>query len=323
MNLIVDGSNLAYRHHARMEGLSTSDGQPTTVLFGVLDTFRSVMQEYPATSITVVWDGGHSDRRQEIHEEYKQRDKDQETERFLRKMYSQVDVLDGWLFENLGIASVQISGYEGDDVIYFISELLDDAVVYSGDKDFYQVLTNEETKFLRARSKDDVLYTDPDDDRIPVPAKKFIWYLAMVGDKSDNIPGVDGVGEKRAQKIVEGYDSFKNFKQKAKDIRESSVEPDTKYKQSVIDSVDLIERNMKLIDLSLEQYPMGTIKRIIKKLKEPKEFNPEKFQSFIEDYEMQSFEDDFGKFSRMFYGLRKPHDEIREDFETTVEEFCI
>lgn len=304
-----------------MDGkLKTTQGHSTTVLFGFLNTLKSVLKEYPANSVTVVWDGGHSDRRQEIHEEYKQRgDKDQETEDFLRRMYNQIEVLDGWLFDNLGITSIQMQGYEGDDLIYLIAKILKNSVIYSGDKDFYQALTDEKIRFLRARSGEDEMYSKPDDDRLPVPAENFIWYLAMLGDDADNIPGIDGVGPKRAQKIIDSFEDFEDFKRK--EGFKDEMEYGTKYMRSAVNNIDVIERNMKLIDLSQERYPKGMIKRVLHKLADSGEFNSQKFRDFIQNYEMDQFEENFGTFSRVLRGLEDPLDSIRDDYEPILEGF--
>ncbi len=201
--VLIDGSSYLYRAFHALPALSNSQGEPTGALHGVLTMIRKLLREERPAHIAVVFDAPGKTFRDDLYPEYKATRPPMPDE-----LRSQVQpILDA--VEAMGLPLLQVEGVEADDVIGTLAAQAAkrgmDVLVSTGDKDLAQLVSDRVTL---VNTMDDTRL-----DRDAVKAKFDVWpeqivdYLALVGDSSDNIPGVPKVGPKTAAKWLNEFDS--------------------------------------------------------------------------------------------------------------------
>ena len=238
MNLLVDGNHLASRcRFSKVAQLATSDGRPSGIIYGFLQglNYAAKMLKVAPENVIVVWDGGRSQSRMNLYPEYKRRKElTQEKKDELSVYYSQIDSLREVL-PGLGVRDVRVLGTEADDVISILSNFDSRPVtVFSGDKDFHQLVSDRVSIF--DPKKDLVTKKDILEKWGVKRATDILLLRALVGDTSDNIPGVPSIGEKRARMIVN----------RNGDDKVSTVE---KYTKVCEENLEIIGRNLELMRL--------------------------------------------------------------------------
>lgn len=217
MILLIDGNNLAHRvFHTNSGLLTTKDGEPSGVIRGTLGSIRGMLEKFPeVTKVIVVWDGGKADWRKEVYPEYKaQRDygKDdpEKAERYAG-LWSQIDTLN----ENLhkfGVNSIKVGGWEADDIIALIARKAEiHTMVVTSDKDMLQLISDNVSVY--SPYKDRVITPLNFEDETGVEFNAYIGYRALLGDPSDNIIGIPGIGEKTAQTLMKKWGHIDNILQ--------------------------------------------------------------------------------------------------------------
>ncbi len=213
--ILVDGSSYLYRAFHAMPGLNNSEGQPTGAIYGVINMTRSLLKQYQPEYIAMVFDAKGKTFRNDLYEEYKANRPPMPDE-----MRSQVPFLYE-IVEAMGLPLLVIDGVEADDVIGTLAaqavENSVDVLISTGDKDMAQ-LVNEHVTLVNTM---DNRVTDVDGvkTRFGVPAGRFIDYLTLVGDASDNIPGVPKVGPKTAAKLLEEFGDLDTLMQRADEVK--------------------------------------------------------------------------------------------------------
>jgi DNA polymerase-1 len=213
--VLIDGSSYLYRAFHALPALSNSQGEPTGALHGVLTMIRKLLRDERPAHIAVVFDAPGKTFRDEIYSEYKATRPPMPDE-----LRSQVQpILDA--VEAMGLPLLRVPGVEADDVIGTLcaqaGERGLEVLVSTGDKDLAQLVTDKVTLI---NTMDDTRM-----DRDAVKAKFDVWpeqivdYLALVGDSSDNIPGVPKVGPKTASKWLNLYDSADGIVEHAEEIK--------------------------------------------------------------------------------------------------------
>ena len=203
--ILVDGSSLVYRaYYAIPASFSTSSGLPTNATYGFATMFRKVLAGKRPACGAVVFDAPGKTFRDEKFAEYKAQRQPMDDR--LRQQLQWIDrVVEAHRFPML-----RIPGYEADDVIGTLTrqglEAGMEVFIISGDKDFAQLISQQVRMVDTLR---DVVY-DPELVRKKwgVPPEHFVDLLAMMGDKIDNIPGVPGIGQKGAAKLLADYGSL-------------------------------------------------------------------------------------------------------------------
>ena len=217
--VLIDGHALAYRaFHALPDDLKTSRGELTNAVYGFTSMLLNVLRDEEPTHIAVTFDKGPSFR-DEIYSEYKaHREKmPDELESQMARVREVVETMDIPIYEE--------EGYEADDVLGTLARQAEvegvDTLIVTGDMDLLQ-LVDEKTRVLtsRWRFSDTVTY---DVEQVKqrydgLSPEQLVNYKALVGDKSDNIPGVYGVGEKTAVKLVEKYGSLERIYEHLEEI---------------------------------------------------------------------------------------------------------
>ncbi|HCR98611.1 MAG: DNA polymerase I [Halomonas sp.] len=198
--VLVDGSSYLYRAFHALPPLTTSNGQPTGAVKGVLNMLKRLIKDYPQSPMAVVFDAPGKTFRDELFEDYKAHRPPMPDD-----LRSQVALLHACV-KALGLPLLCIDGVEADDVIGTLAHRATqagrDAVISTGDKDMAQLVNAHIT--LVNTMKDETLDEAGVEGKFGLPPALIIDYLALMGDKVDNIPGVPGVGEKTALGLLQG-----------------------------------------------------------------------------------------------------------------------
>ncbi|AXY44346.1 DNA polymerase I [Halomonas sp. JS92-SW72] len=200
--VLVDGSSYLYRAFHALPPLTTSRGQPTGAIKGVLNMLKRLIKEYPDSPMAVVFDAPGKTFRDDLFAEYKSHRPPMPDD-----LRSQVAPLHRCV-KALGLPLLCIEGVEADDVIGTLArqatEAGRDAVISTGDKDMAQLVNAHIT--LVNTMKDETLDVAGVKAKFGLPPELIIDLLALMGDKVDNIPGVPGVGEKTALGLLQGME---------------------------------------------------------------------------------------------------------------------
>ncbi|WP_373182259.1 DNA polymerase I [Halomonas campaniensis] len=198
--VLVDGSSYLYRAFHALPPLTTSSGQPTGAIKGVLNMLKRLIKDYPDSPMAVVFDAPGKTFRDELFEQYKAHRPPMPDD-----LRSQVAPLHACV-RALGLPLLCIDGVEADDVIGTLArqatEAGRDAVISTGDKDMAQLVNAHIT--LVNTMKDETLDVAGVKAKFGLEPALIIDFLALMGDKVDNIPGVPGVGEKTALGLLQG-----------------------------------------------------------------------------------------------------------------------
>ena len=213
--VLVDGSSYLYRAFHALPSLSNSQGAPTGALHGVLSMINKLVREQPDAKIAVVFDAPGKTFRDEIYPEYKATRPPMPDE--LRDQVG--PILEA--VESMGLPLLQVPDVEADDVIGTLCSAAAESglsvLVSTGDKDLAQLVNDNVT--LVNTMDDSVLDRDAVKAKFDVFPEQIIDYLALVGDTSDNIPGVPKVGPKTAAKWLNEYGTADELIAQAEDIK--------------------------------------------------------------------------------------------------------
>ncbi|CAI1117539.1 DNA polymerase I [Serratia ficaria] len=198
--ILVDGSSYLYRAYHAFPPLTNSAGEPTGAMYGVLNMLRSLLLQYQPSHVAVVFDAKGKTFRDELFAEYKSHRPPMPDD-----LRAQIEPLHK-MVKAMGLPLLVTPGVEADDVIGTLAleaEKAGHAVLIStGDKDMAQLVTPNVT--LINTMNNSILGPQEVCDKYGIPPALIIDYLALMGDASDNIPGVPGVGEKTAQALLQG-----------------------------------------------------------------------------------------------------------------------
>ncbi|MEA5444914.1 DNA polymerase I [Gammaproteobacteria bacterium AB-CW1] len=213
--VLVDGSSYLYRAFHALPPLTTSDGRPTGAVYGVGNMLRRLRKDYGDAHIAVVFDAPGKTFRDELFEDYKAHRPPMPDD-----LRAQIDPL-LTMVEALGLPLLRESGVEADDVIGTLAreaaERGEQVLISTGDKDMAQLVTDKVTLVNTMTDK----HLDPAgvEEKFGIPPERIIDYLALVGDKSDNIPGVPKVGPKTAVKWLQAYGDLDQLMERADEIK--------------------------------------------------------------------------------------------------------
>jgi DNA polymerase-1 len=246
--LLVDGFNLAYRCFFAIPELSRADGFPTNALHGwVKSLWKLADQEKPAGTL-VFFDLGGAQDRLALHPEYKaQREEMPEA---LEKQLPYVRALT----RAMGCVGIEQEGIESDDLLAAEAVVLarqgHDVLIVSSDKDFAQIVNQQIKILLPPPTANPKLGWQVRDEagvreKFGVPPSQIADFLALVGDTSDNIPGINGVGPKTAAKWLSEYGDLEGVIAHA-----AELQPE-RFRTTVSAEAEKIRRNLKLTTLNV------------------------------------------------------------------------
>ncbi|AYH07922.1 DNA polymerase I [Pectobacterium parmentieri] len=198
--ILVDGSSYLYRAYHAFPPLTNSAGEATGAMYGVLNMLRSLLQQYSPSHVAVVFDAKGKTFRDELFENYKAHRPPMPED-----LREQIEPLHN-MVKAMGLPLLAVSGVEADDVIGTLAVQAEKAgksvLISTGDKDMAQLVTPSVT--LINTMNNTILGPQEVCDKYGIPPELIIDFLALMGDASDNIPGVPGVGEKTAQALLQG-----------------------------------------------------------------------------------------------------------------------
>lgn len=213
--LLVDGSSYLFRAYHAMPGLTNAKGEATGTIYGVINMLRKLVAEYQPSHIAVVFDAKGKTFRHKMYKEYKANRPPMPDD--LREQIEPVHKI----VKAMGLPLVCVSGVEADDVIGTLSEQASElgmeTLISTGDKDMAQ-LVNKHVSLINTMTD---LYSDVKGvkEKFGVTPEQIIDYLALMGDKTDNIPGIPKVGPKTAVKWLAEYGTIEGIVEHADEIK--------------------------------------------------------------------------------------------------------
>ncbi|MDH3336368.1 MAG: DNA polymerase I [Gammaproteobacteria bacterium] len=239
--VLIDGSSYLYRAFHALPNLSNSAGEPTGALHGVLTMINKLVREQPAAQVGVVFDAPGKTFRDELFADYKATRPPMPDE--LRDQVA--PLLEA--VRSMGLPLLQVEGVEADDVIGTLCREAGakglNVLVSTGDKDLAQLVNDNVT--LVNTMNDSVLDRDGVKTKFDVYPEQIIDFLALVGDSSDNIPGVPKVGAKTAAKWLNQYGSADGIIDNADDIK-------GKVGESLRDNIEQFRLSRELATIRLD-----------------------------------------------------------------------
>ena len=212
--ILVDGSSYLYRAYHALPPLTSSKGHPTGAIRGVISMIKKILVDHPHSPIAVVFDAKGKNFRHDMYKEYKANRPPMPDDLVLQiKPIHEI-------VKALGIKLLMVEGVEADDVIgtlaFQAQEKKLDTVISTGDKDMTQLVCKN-VKVVNTM-KDELLDINGVKRKFGVLPEQIVDYLALIGDSSDNVPGVDKVGPKTAVKWIQEYQNIETIIQNAENI---------------------------------------------------------------------------------------------------------
>jgi len=269
--LLIDGNSLAYRaFFALPDTIARADGFPTNALYGLAAMMVKVLAEERPGRVVVAWDAPGKVFRHEEYPEYKAGRK--QTPDLLREQQPHFRPL----MEAFGFVNTECPGFEADDVIGTLATQAaaegEDVVILTGDRDALQLVDGRVSVLATGRGVTDTVRYTPEkvEERYGLPPGLMPDFRGLVGDTSDNLPGVPGIGEKGAATLIQKYGSLDA-------VLEHAAEQTPKRRQALEEHVDnaRLTRRLALIDrktpvqldladvppLTLDDDRLGTLRR--------------------------------------------------------------
>ena len=236
---VIDGSSYLYRAYHAMPPLSTSSGQPTGAVKGVTNMLMNLKKDSEGSPIIVVFDAKGKTFRSDIYSEYKANRPPMPDD--LRDQLAPVKSI----CRAIGFPLIEIEGVEADDVIATISKMAKKAkykcVISSLDKDLMQLVEDPHISMMDTM-KHKIFNEESVFEKFGVKPNQIRDLLALVGDASDNIPGVPKVGQKTAAKWLNQYGDLNSIKENAESIKGVVGE-------NLRNALDDLDRNLELVSL--------------------------------------------------------------------------
>ncbi|GAB7003810.1 DNA polymerase I [Nocardioides sp. AN3] len=252
--LLLDGHSLAYRAFFALpvENFTTATGQHTNAVYGFTSMLTNVLRDEKPTHAAVAFDLSRRTFRLEEYSEYKAK-RNKTPDEFSSQLPLIRSMLDSWRIPHLAL-----EGYEADDIIATLTtralEAGMEVLILTGDRDSLQLVTERSTVLYPMRGVSDLARMTPDavETKYGVPPARYPELAALVGEDSDNLPGVPGVGPKTAAKWIATYDGLDNVVTHADKITGKAGESLRAHLGDVIRNRRL---NALVRDLSLEVGP--------------------------------------------------------------------
>ncbi len=249
--LLLDGHSLAYRAFFALpaENFSTSTGQHTNAVYGFTSMLINMLRDEQPTHVVVAFDKSRQTFRTEQYAEYKA-GRARTPDEFSGQLPLVKEVLDA-----LRITYVELDGYEADDIIATIATEADaegvEVLICSGDRDTFQLVSDNVTILYPVRGVSEVWRMGPAqvEEKYGVPPTRYSDLAAMVGESSDNLPGVPGVGPKTAAKWIVQFGDLEGIVAGVDQIKGKAGE-------SLREHLDQVLRNRRLNQL-VKDAPVG------------------------------------------------------------------
>jgi DNA polymerase-1 len=236
---LIDGTAFLYRAFYAIRGLTAPDGTPTGAVFGFTNMLLKLMRDRKPEAIAVAFDAGGKTHRHELYEAYKANR--QETPEDLIKQFP----LAHEMLKAMNMPVVSIRGVEADDILGTMAESEKKkghkVFIASSDKDMMQLV--DENVLIYDPMKDKETDANGVKERTGVPPERVTEYMALVGDVSDNIPGIKGIGDKTARGLLEQFESLEELLTNPDKIEKPRL------RKLVSEGVDAARLSKQLVDI--------------------------------------------------------------------------
>ncbi len=205
--LIVDGNSIANRAFYALPFLSNHDGKPSGAVFGFANILLKIIQQEKPSHILIAFDHARKTFRNSLYHDYKMQRKPTPQELIVQFPYIKK------MLKTMKIEVMESAGIEADDIIGTASKLFSgDKIILSGDRDLLQLIDDDTSVWLTKKGVSEVEKVDNNNiiSLFHLKPSQIIDFKALMGDQSDNIPGVKGVGEKTALLLLEEYKTLEN-----------------------------------------------------------------------------------------------------------------
>ena len=270
---LIDGNSYIYRAFYAIKGLSNATGFPTNAIFGFTNMLLKVLREKKPDYFAIVFDSPVPTERHKAYEAYKAHRPAMPDE--LKLQIQPIKEI----INAFNISNIEIEGYEADDVLGTIAKKAEkeglDVYIITSDKDINQILSPKIKTYDTMKDK----ITEEKDvvERFGVEPSRFPEIIALMGDASDNIPGVHGIGEKTAVSLLKEFGSIDNIIQNHSRIKKP------KLKEAISENIENIKLSLKLatidtnvpLEISIEEF-------------KPKEPDRTKLLDFLRKFEFSS-----------------------------------
>ncbi len=247
--LVVDGHAMAYRAYFAIRELRTRNRLPVNGVFGFWKLLAKALCAYPSSHVSVAFDAGGETFRHKLYAEYKATRSPMPED-----LATQLPLIHE-LLEALGIPVWECTGIEADDLLATLVSRAESerirCLIVSSDKDLAQLVTDD-VWLLRplGRGREGFEECDPlsVEDRYGVPPDQIVDWLSLVGDSSDNIPGVPGVGAKTATKLLKQFGSLEDLMERSSEVRNERI------RKSLEGHRDTLQLARRLVTLDRDVY---------------------------------------------------------------------
>lgn len=243
---IVDGSGYIFRAYYAVAPLSNKEGFPTNALFGFTRMFVKLVKESGGGPLVVVFDAGRETFRNQIYDQYKANRSECPEDLVPQMPYFRQ------LAEAMGFPILELAGFEADDVIGTLTKRFERAgvetVIVTGDKDLMQLVNARVTIWDTMKEQ---RYTPIEvAGKFGVPPQQVAEVLALMGDSSDNVPGLDGVGPKTATLLIEKYGDVETVIRSAAAIRQDgSIRNRNKICDQIESDPSILRLSRRLVEI--------------------------------------------------------------------------
>ncbi|AXY02206.1 DNA polymerase I [Vibrio alfacsensis] len=258
--ILIDGSSYLYRAFHAYPGTMSNGEIPTNAVYGVVNMLRSMMRQFASDRIAVVFDAKGKTFRDDMYPEYKANRPPMPDD-----LRCQIEPLHN-VIRAMGLPLICIPGVEADDVIgtlaYQASQQGMPVLISTGDKDMAQLVDDNIT--LINTMTNVVMDREGVIEKFGIPPELIIDYLALMGDKVDNIPGVPGVGDKTATALLQGIGSLTKLYENLDDIAALGFRGSKTMAKKLVDNKDNAMLSYELatikLDVELEETPESLLK---------------------------------------------------------------
>ncbi len=206
---IIDGSSFLYRAYYSVRPLTTKQGVQVNAVYGFCRMIKKLIDSYDPSHVVLVWDSKGKTVRHELYPAYKETRQATPNDLMAQKELIQE------FADIIGLKQLSMDAIEADDLMFSVAKQLEqqgsDSIVISSDKDLGQVLSGRIT--ILDPFKDTIITKESLEEKLGFPLEKLPFYFALVGDSSDNIPGVKGIGPKGATTLVQQFSSLEDLYQ--------------------------------------------------------------------------------------------------------------
>lgn len=242
--LLLDGNSLAYRAFFALPLLSNDSGIHTNAVYGFTTMLQKILEEEKPTKMLVAFDAGKTTFRHETFEDYK--GGRQKTPPELSEQFPYLQKL----IDAYRIPRYELEMYEADDIIGTLARQAEekgiDVIIVSGDKDLTQLATERVKVYVTRKGMTDIEQYTPEhiQEKYGISPKQIIDMKGLMGDASDNIPGVPGIGEKTAIKLLKEYGSIENLYENIGQMKKS------KMKEKLIENEEQAKMSKQLATIN-------------------------------------------------------------------------